>query len=151
MLRFWLPAICSLLFDQLTKLTVLKFLAQPLLLIPGILTLRLVSNPGVAFGFFPYQKLFIIIVSISLGAAVLAGYQKLRNSPVYWQCGLGFIFGGMLGNLIDRLRFGYVVDFVDLGFWPVFNLADAAIVCGAALITLGVFRNRQGGGSKKAV
>lgn len=142
MLRFWLPAVGSLLLDQLTKLIILKFLTQPVLLIPGILTLRLVSNPGVAFGFFPHQKLFILIVSIALGAAVLAGYQKLRNSPVYWQCGLGFIFGGMLGNLIDRLRFGYVVDFVDFGFWPVFNLADIAIVCGAALITLGLFRDR---------
>lgn len=144
MQRFWLPALSSLILDQLTKLVALSLLAQPVLLIPGVLTLRLVSNPGAAFGLFPYQKVFLLLVSLILGTAVLAGYRKLRNATAYWQWGLGFVFGGMLGNLIDRLRFGYVVDFVDVGFWPVFNLADAAIVCGAALILLGVVRDREG-------
>lgn len=148
MRRFWLPVLTSILFDQVSKSMALKLITGPVALVPGLLVLRCVRNPGAAFGLFSDQTPFLVLVSVALGAAVLVGYDKLRSAPAYWQWGLGFLFGGMLGNLIDRLRFGYVVDFVDVGFWPVFNLADAAIVCGVGLIALGVLRDR--GTSKDA-
>lgn len=139
--RFWLTVLGTLLLDQISKLLVVQLLARKVTIVPGFLVLRYVGNPGAAFGFFANYTLFLaVLITLTLGLATLAGYNKLKAAAVHWQWGAGLLFGGALGNLIDRLRFGHVVDFIDLGFWPVFNIADTAIVLGAVFIALGLLK-----------
>ncbi|MEW6172733.1 MAG: signal peptidase II [Bacillota bacterium] len=142
MWRFWSAVFVTILADQLSKLLAARFLLDKAVSVPGVLTLHYVGNPGAAFGFFANRTPFLVLVSLVLGAVVLAGYNKIKAAPVYWRWGVGLLFGGALGNLIDRLRFGYVVDFIDFSFWPVFNLADTALVCAVAVIACGVLREK---------
>jgi signal peptidase II len=104
-----------------------------------------VSNTGAAFGLFPEGgRLFAVVAVAVIGIIVLynfalpAGHFTLRLA-------LGLQLGGALGNLIDRLRLGHVTDFLDFGPWPVFNLADAAIVAGVCLLALSVWREERVG------
>ena len=91
-------------------------------------------NTGSAFGLFPNQTLFLIVASI-VGIAILMLVYRNQLFPGFpLRLSLGLQAGGALGNLLDRLRLGEVTDFVELGFWPVFNLADAAIVVGIIII-----------------
>ena len=96
--------------------------------------LTYIMNPGAAFGILPNQKALFITTGLLLAIGALAGYRKLPpgNNPL--KIGLGLVLGGALGNLADRLRFGRVVDFLDFRVWPVFNLADSAIVIGVCLL-----------------
>ncbi|ACX52700.1 lipoprotein signal peptidase [Ammonifex degensii KC4] len=143
MAAFWLTFLLSFLLDQVTKLWALSYLSRPLVLIPGLLTLRCVHNPGAAFGLLAHQTPLLILVAAVASLVLLLGYKRLRlNAPPIIHWGLGFFLGGTLGNLVDRVRFGYVVDFIDFGFWPVFNLADVAIVVGVGLILWYWWRGR---------
>lgn len=138
------------LFDQATKLLALALLSgsPPVPVIPGFFHLILVLNPGVAFGMFaglpPNWRWLVGLVSLgALGLlSVLAVRIVPRGEPLA-AVALGLIFGGAMGNLLDRARFGAVVDFIDLhwrGFhWPAFNLADSAITIGVALLALRLF------------
>ena len=95
-------------------------------------------NTGSAFGLFPNQTLFLILASLVGIVILLLVYrnQSLAGFPI--RLSLGMQIGGALGNLSDRVRTGEVTDFIDVGFWPVFNVADAAIVTGIILLA-GVF------------
>lgn len=113
-------------------------------LIPGVLDLRYTTNPGGAFGLFGgIPWLFVAVSLVVVGAVLVASIRLPATSTAM---GLGLVLGGALGNLTDRaIRgpafSGEVVDFVDLQIWPVFNVADAAIVLGAAtLFVLGLRR-----------
>ena len=99
--------------------------------------LQLVSNRGVSFGKLTDSGDLVLILVAALAVALALG---LLPGPPRYRLGLGVLLGGALGNLIDRIRFGAVVDFVDVPWWPTFNVADAAIVAGVALILLQVFR-----------
>ena len=104
----------------------------------GWLRLTHVRNSGAAFGLFQGQSFTLTVVAI-LGIAVLLFYTLLifRRYPfldnTLGKIALGLILGGTVGNLIDRLVFGYVTDFMDVGFWPAFNMADSSIVVGAII------------------
>jgi len=123
--------------DQLTKLLVTKNLApyQSVPVISGIFHITLVHNRGAAFGLLKGQ--FYLFVLASIGAIILIALHLKKNSgrkfDVY-SLSLLLILAGALGNLIDRLAFGYVIDFLDFRVWPVFNLADSAITIGAILL-----------------
>ncbi|HLW59926.1 MAG TPA: signal peptidase II [bacterium] len=114
-------------------------------LIPHLLALTLVHNRGIAFG---------LLTRLSPGATMaiaLTVLAVLFYNRTAWpaaragQWGFGLIVGGALGNIFDRLRFGYVIDYVDVHVWPVFNLADAAIVVGAgALVAASLVGRRRG-------
>ncbi len=100
----------------------------------GIVRLTYTTNTGGAFGIFTNQT-FLLAMTAIIGIAVLVLY--LRYLPVrstLLKVGLGLVLGGAVGNLIDRLRLGEVTDFIDVGAWPVFNLADSAITVGTILI-----------------
>jgi signal peptidase II len=142
-----IPAIIAavvILLDQLTKAWVLRTWPEPytgeIALIPGWLALTYVQNTGVAFGLFTGMPYLFTVTSIVI--IVAAVYFYLRHVPDYqpWiAVSLGLIIGGAIGNnLIDRVRFGYVVDFIKTfdGRFPVFNVADSAIVVGVALMAL---------------
>jgi signal peptidase II len=127
--------------DRVTKAVVEAQLAHrpPVVVVPRVLRFTYTTNPGGAFGLFgraPY--LFLAATLVVCAAIIVASFSS--HSRVL-SVGLGLVLGGALGNLTDRVvrgtgLNGRVVDFIDFRVWPVFNLADSAIVIGAALILL---------------
>lgn len=100
----------------------------------GPVGLHYTTNTGGAFGLFANQA-FLLSMAAVIGIAVLVLYLRyLPPRSTLLKVGLGLDLGGAIGNLIDRLRLGAVTDFIDIGAWPVFNLADSAIVVGTFLI-----------------
>lgn len=117
--------------DQASKALVRKFLPAGESVDLKLLLLRQVRNPGTAFGLLHGRSTALFLASIAVLAVflfVLWWWGRARGG--LFQVALGLIIGGALGNIIDRIFLGAVVDFIDLRFWPVFNLADAAIVAG---------------------
>jgi len=138
-------AILVLVLDQLTKLWVLTSLAEgdwwsPLPGLWRVFRITHVTNSGAAFGIFPNQGNFFIFVAIIVALAIVLYYRHLPTGDWLVRLSLGLQLGGAIGNLLDRLRFGYVVDFIDIGFWPIFNVADAAIVTGVAILAYCLWR-----------
>jgi len=134
-LVFLLGAVAVLVADQTTKLLVMASLpAREPVRVTGWLHLTYLENRGAAFGLLQNQTLFFIAVGIVVAVGLIASYRYLPEVPPLLNLGLGLQLGGALGNLVDRVRQGYVVDFVDLSWWPVFNLADAAILVGVAIL-----------------
>jgi len=134
-LVFLLGAVVVLIADQTTKLLVMASLpTRESIRVTGWLHLTYLENRGAAFGVLQNQTLFFIAVGIVVAVGLIASYRYLPTVPPLLSLGLGLQLGGALGNLVDRLRQGYVVDFVDLSWWPVFNLADAAILVGVAIL-----------------
>ena len=123
--------LAALVTDQLSKYLVLTNM-YPGQSIPesGFFRLTYVTNTGSASGLFPNQTLFLIVASFLGIGILLVFYHIHRVSSSILRISLGLQLGGAIGNLMDRLRLGYVVDFLDVGAWPVFNLADSAIVVG---------------------
>ena len=142
-----LLGIAAVLFvaDQLTKSWALGRLdpAHPVVILPGLVDLTLVLNPGVAFGIFagvPAEWRWLVTL-FSLTALVLLCSLATRIVPDGGWLGpvaLGLVFGGAAGNLLDRWRLGAVVDFLDVHWrgyhWPAFNVADSAITVGVLLL-----------------
>ena len=124
--------------DQLTKELALARLSDgPVDLIDGALTLRLTFNSGGAFGLLQGLPGLFLIATVAVVVAILLWVRKI-NDP-RWMIPLGMVLGGGVGNVLDRLvrnTGGRVVDFIDLHWWPVFNLADASIVIGVGLVLL---------------
>lgn len=135
--RLLLTAGFVLAVDQTTKSLALQRLDEPVDIVSGVLTLRIVYNSGGAFGLLEGWPEFFLVATVV--AAVLILFWARRVEEPSWTIPLGMILGGGLGNLTDRtLRDtdGRVVDFVDLHVWPVFNVADACIVVGIGLVLL---------------
>jgi len=122
--------------DQLTKYLAVKYLmligSYPV--IKNFFHLTYVENKGAAFGMLQNKTLFFIIITVIVGAVLIYSMIKLPENSVY-NYTLAMILGGAIGNLIDRVRLGYVVDFIDFKFFPaVFNVADSFIVIGAIIL-----------------
>jgi len=133
-------AVLVVVADQITK-RVMEDRLRPQRSIPvidDILRLTYVENRGAAFGLLQDQTTFFVLVGIIVVGVIAASYRYLPRSGFMLHLALGLQLGGAIGNLIDRVRQGYVVDFVDFGYradwWPVFNVADSAIVVGVALL-----------------
>lgn len=122
--------------DQLTKFVVDSFmyLNQSIPVIPSIFHLTYVRNAGAAFGILAYRRGFFIVVTVALLAIIILFLRQLGKDDKILRLALVIQMGGALGNLTDRIRTGYVVDFFDFQFWPVFNVADIAIVAGVVLL-----------------
>jgi signal peptidase II len=145
-----LIAAIVVIIDQATKAMVLARLAPgvPIPLVDGLLALTLVFNPGLAFGLLaglPVAWRWLVVV-LSLGALAMLARVAMRiltPGGVLDRLAVGLVFGGAVGNLVDRARFGAVVDFVDLHYrgwhWPAFNAADSAITIGVTLLALRLF------------
>jgi signal peptidase II len=129
--------------DRLTKLWAERTLPQePVDVILGVLTLRFTTNSGGAFSLGQSAPWFFVTATLVVtGLIVLTAF---RHTSVLTAVALGLVLGGALGNLTDRIArgpgfSGQVVDFIDLHVWPVFNVADAAIVVGALLLAWSSF------------
>jgi len=142
-----ITALVVLVLDQLTKVWALQALipGRPVPVIDGFFSLTLVTNPGLAFGMLsttpPGWRWVVALLSIgALTVLAVVGLRMLPGGGRLTPLALGLIFGGAVGNLIDRGRFGAVVDFLDFYWrsyhWPAFNAADSAITVGVALLAL---------------
>ena len=140
--------------DQVAKALVDRYmdLHESHTIVEGLARLTYVQNRGAAFGILsdadlPYQSvLFSLISIIALGAIGVYAW-KLPIASRLPQAALALIMGGAVGNLLDRIRLGYVIDYVDVYWgrhhWPAFNVADSAISVGVALLVLDIIRNPQ--------
>ncbi|MCI0408263.1 MAG: signal peptidase II [Acidobacteria bacterium] len=140
--------------DQATKLLVASrlTLGESIPIIPGLLHFTLVRNSGMAFGLFastavPYKHLLVTLLSVLALVAVAVYTLRSPANERLSQVGLTLILGGAAGNILDRLRLGYVVDFIDAFYrgshWPAFNLADSAICVGVGLLLLDTLLRRE--------
>lgn len=133
--------------DQLTKAAVSGRLAlsEPVPVLGDFLRLTLVHNRGAAFGLFPGSPVPFIIVSALAIAVVLYLFARDAYRSLWSRLLLGCILGGALGNLIDRIRWGFVVDFIEVGIgryrWPVFNVADSAVTLGVLFLAWNLARS----------
>ena len=142
-----------ILLDQVSKLLILHFLPlfSAMEIIPGFFNLVHVRNTGAAFSILAgvnsvwRQSLFVGLTIVVVGILLFA-YGKLRPEDRWTRTAYALITGGALGNLVDRLRLGEVVDFLDCYVgayhWPAFNLADSAISVGALMLVISVLRGK---------
>ena len=103
-------------------------------IIPGVFHLTYILNPGAAFGILENQRFFFIVVALLMVAAVVYVYPRISRQHLLLRAGTGLMTGGAVGNVIDRVNIGQVIDFFDFRVWPIFNIADTAIVIGVTCI-----------------
>ena len=134
----WCVGVLTLAWDQLSKWAIIRSFepGATLPLFPPVLSLTYVQNTGAAFGLFKGQHTLFIVLSVCVIAWV--GRQLATPGAVHGvaRWALALILGGASGNLIDRVRLGYVIDFLDLHWWPVFNIGDSAITVGVTWLIL---------------
>ncbi|MBL1433199.1 MAG: lipoprotein signal peptidase [Gammaproteobacteria bacterium] len=138
-----LLAVVVIVIDQQTKVWALSVLTlyEPVAIFSG-LNMTLAYNPGVAFSLFDEYgdagRWLLSALAIGVSIFLLAWLWRLQQNERFMGAALGLVLGGALGNVIDRIQFGHVVDFVDVYYqqahWPAFNVADAAITLGAMLL-----------------
>jgi signal peptidase II len=149
---FLVIALCAGLLgcDHATKLVAQKELGagRVVTLLPRVLELRYAQNHDVAFSAlsehdFPHKALVLLVVSALVLAAALAMWIRHRVGNRDWglaDIGFSLVLAGAFGNVLDRVARGYVIDFIHLSYWPIFNVADVCVVFG--LIALGLSRSR---------
>jgi signal peptidase II len=135
--------------DLLTKALAARFLTlgHPVPVLSELVRLTLVHNTGAAFGLFPGSRLAFIAFSAAAMVVIVILYFRLPGHSASQLVALGALVGGALGNLHDRVRHGFVIDFIEIGVgryhWPVFNVADMAVTGGVALLLWGVARRAR--------
>ena len=133
-----------LLCDQVTKFLAVWRLkpAKMIPVLPNVFHLSFVENTGIAFGLFQNRAqglTFVITISV---LCLLAASVFFKAKPLPHRLAYGFILGGAAGNWMDRIRFQYVIDFLDFRIWPVFNVADSFITIGVVLFIWFALRGR---------
>lgn len=145
-------ALIGLVVDQLTKLYIDRSMQmfQSIPVIDGLFNITYVRNKGAAFSFLSHASWrlpFFIAISAVAAVVIVIAFNRLRNDQRLAQVSLAMIFSGAVGNLIDRVRRGEVVDFLDVYWrayhWPAFNVADSMICVGVALLALDMLREEQ--------
>lgn len=142
----------SLVIDQAAKVLVDRTMAlyQSIPVIDGLFSITYMRNRGAAFSFladFDYRRPFFIAITFVAIAVIVVTFRKLRDDQRLAAFSLSLIFSGAVGNLIDRMRLGEVIDFLDVYWkthhWPAFNVADSAICVGVALLALDMLREER--------
>ena len=145
-----LPAVIVVILDQITKQVFWRSfeLGRSTEVIDGIFQITLVRNAGAAFGVFEGGRIFFIVASVIATIFLLYIGYRLPAVDRYKRFLLGLILGGAVGNLIDRVYAGEVIDFLEIGiagrWWPVFNVADIAVSIGAVLLLICLLRASSG-------
>jgi len=134
MLLYWI-ALALLLADQLTKSVIIYQLSvgDSIPVLKGIFHISFIHNTGIAFGMLQDNPLVLTIIITVCVIFLMVFSYKILSRPLWDRIAYGLILGGAIGNLIDRFRFGWVVDFLDFRIWPIFNLADSGITIGVIL------------------
>lgn len=144
--------VAGLLADQATKLYVdrVMTLHQSIPVIDGLFSFTYLRNRGAAFSFLSeasWRLPFFIAVTLIAAVVILVAMQKMREDQKLAQISLAMIFSGAVGNLIDRVRLGEVIDFLDVYWqthhWPAFNIADSLICVGVALVAVDMLREEK--------
>lgn len=148
-MSFFLIAITVFIIDQITKYFAVKYLVfgNPVHIIDGFFDFSLAYNPGAAFGIFANQRLlFFVFTAISIAVIFYITVTHTRGKTSL-NLLIGAILGGILGNLIDRIRLGYVVDFIDFYIkdyhWPTFNIADSSICIGIGILAIFILKDKK--------
>lgn len=128
--------------DQITKYMIVSNMTEGMSIpvINQVFHLTFVLNPGAAFGMLEHNREFFIIMAIAVLMFVVYMRKKILEEPLTVQIGIALFVGGALGNLIDRMKTGLVVDFFDFRIWPVFNVADIAICLGVGVMIWSIIR-----------
>ncbi|MGR8935166.1 MAG: signal peptidase II [Gammaproteobacteria bacterium] len=156
MLKWLFLSLFTIALDQATKLTVAATmpLYESIPLIPGFFNLTHVHNTGAAFSFLSqaggWQRWFFAALAVVVSVTLTIWLARLKKHEILLAVSISMILGGAIGNLIDRLAYGYVIDFLDVYYknwhWPAFNIADSAICVGVALLVLESFGIGRGRG-----
>jgi signal peptidase II len=135
-----LVCISIVIFDQIVKSYIqsIMLVGMSIPVIPDVFHITYILNPGAAFGILENQRMFFILIGIAILCAAIYFYSYIKKENVFIRYGVSMLLGGAVGNLIDRVRIGYVVDFFDFRIWPIFNIADIAIVVGVGCIVYSV-------------
>lgn len=144
MFKWWWIALSVAVVDQASKYVALTRLQDGDIAVAPFLNLILAFNSGAAFGFLSdaggWQNAFFVAVAVIVGIAIVFMLRQLKPGQTHIAIALMLVLGGAVGNLIDRFRFGHVVDFIDFYIgnwhWYTFNVADAAITIGAIILAL---------------
>ena len=142
----FLVALLAVAADQLSKMWVRSYPEGLLIYEIGFLRVRSIHNTGAAFGLFQGQSFALTIIAL-LGIVVflvLAVFFHRRFpllASIPNRIAIGFLIGGTIGNLIDRIRLGYITDFIDFPVWPAFNVADSCIVIGVIIFAFSLLRS----------
>ena len=147
MLRLWWIAAIVLVLDQITKLAAVKYLVAGVIPVLPFFDLELAYNTGAAFGFLHnaggWQRVFFIVVAVGVSGFIIQMLRKLEKHELQLAVALMLVLGGAIGNVIDRIYLGKVVDFLHFFYggweWPNFNIADSAITVGAILLIIDSF------------
>lgn len=145
MTYLFLIASAVIIIDRIVKFLVYNNLLEgrSIEIIPKAFYLTLVLNTGAAFGLLKDRNQFFIAASFIVIALVILYVWAGRQKDLFVLSALGLILGGAVGNLIDRLIFGYIIDFLDFRIWPVFNIADSSITVGSVLLIMRVLFNKR--------
>ncbi len=141
--------------DRITKLLVLQNLAEyeswaPIPALARLVRITHITNSGAAFGLFEKSGNIFMVVAILVALAIVYYVSTYPSLPGLVQFSLGLQLGGALGNMWDRIAFGSVVDFVDIGFWPIFNVADSSIVIGVLILMFWLWQEEERQKQQKA-
>jgi signal peptidase II len=142
-MRYLAAAALIILFDQGSKFWVQTALplGRPAPFLPPLVYFTYVRNPGAAFSLFPQQRPLLIAAAALSGILAWRYRDAIARQSALFRWGLTCGLAGASGNLLDRLRLGRVVDFIDIRVWPVFNLADVFICLGVSLMVWSLWRN----------
>jgi len=134
-----------IIIDQITKILIKYFLDinQAIPLVGKYIGLRFIENPGMAFGIQVGNKFYFIILQSIASFLILIFLFRMQNDHKWTRIALASILGGAIGNLIDRVAFGKVVDFIEMGPWPIFNFADIAVTFGMIILIFVVFFEKK--------
>lgn len=158
MIKWTWVAVVVIILDQWTKALATEHLQmfRPVEVMP-LLNWTLMHNTGAAFSFLSdaggWQRWFFTVLAIGVSIALLIWIYRLPKHEKMQAITLALVLGGAIGNVIDRIRFGYVVDFIDVYWkdyhWPAFNIADSAISVGAVLLLILSFRSDKSSDENK--
>jgi len=157
-MAYYFIGILVLALDQISKLIVEHRLPMgvPVTVIPGFFNLFYTRNTGGAFGLFSGASTILLVVGIIAVVILVVVFFRSRYRNATIRTSLALLLAGALGNIIDRVRLGYVIDFIQLHisnrfYWPMFNIADTSVVVGAVLILVFVFTHKEKEKGKEAV
>lgn len=135
-MKFLWISFLVLIIDQISKYFIAAkfYLGESVPVIPNVFHWTYILNPGAAFGMLDGNRWFFVCIALLVSAGTWYFRKDLEQEPVMLQKGAALFIGGAIGNLIDRIFIGQVIDFFDFRIWPIFNVADIAICIGVGLI-----------------